>query len=923
MSRYTRKAILFFCCMTLLLAGLTGRANDSARLPDALLKKLQEFQRADNLADWIYARLDHVDSDPANNLDFLMATQQAAWRSYYTYPEREAWFNLLLLQGYHQLQAGNILASINAYEAAVQFYESYPLPLANPDEYLDYVLKPLGNNYTRLADYNTALYIQQKALALAEKKNNRQETAAIYSNMATSARWKGDLAGAVRYCQSGIRLVNRKSSLYGLLLSTYADVMMEQQRYDTAALLCRQALDWLDAFHQLGPMEDATALWYAGALQLEVRLALQKNNMQRAEGRTAFALSVLEEYFPATRQREKAKVNVLSGEILGKMHRYKESLEAHHQALRLLMPNWLPGNIRQLPPDSVLYGENTLADALAGKAEALAALQDVDAALAHYLAVFRAARQLRREFYSTDAKIRDLQVLRERATAAMQLAWQEWERTRQPRYQQQLLLIAELSKAQVLMEERVARLKTGTIPMTDTLALRQYRLREAVVTYQHELATGNAPAKWRNLLQATEYELSLLNKKIRLTAAAGLPEPALPDAGLLQTWYSLLPADVIVLEFFEGQPYSYLMELDRNGLRSTVRLPGRDSLRQLIPPFLQRWFTQGAAAMLNEPQEYYRDAHAIYDLLFGHTQWQPGRRYMLIPDGVFNYLPFDALVTEPAYKADVRQWPFLFRKAIVSQAYALQTWYSQQTQPYLEGQLAAFFVSRGKGSTQPVLSVEKEYALLKDRIGAGHAYFNEKATWQAFRQLADSLTVLHIGTHAVSSSLDSFPYLQLYDRPFLLADLRYKRFAPSLVVLGACRTADGLLMEGEGVNSLSRGFTAAGAGGVVSGLWNVNDEAATEIMALFYKALEAGDDPALALHRSREQWLEAHAGNPQLQLPYYWAGLQYSGHLLPVYFGEKGLRRYYWWLTAAGGLLLAGARWRYKKRSEKARRSTG
>ncbi|WP_315823247.1 CHAT domain-containing protein [Paraflavitalea speifideaquila] len=106
------------------------------------------------------------------------------------------------------------------------------------------------------------------------------------------------------------------------------------------------------------------------------------------------------------------------------------------------------------------------------------------------------------------------------------------------------------------------------------------------------------------------------------------------------------------------------------------------------------------------------------------------------------------------------------------------------------------------------------------------------------------------------------------------------------------------------MNSLSRGFTAAGAGGVIAGLWNVNDEAAIGILQQFYQQLDHAKDPGLALYDAKVQWLQAHTGNATLQLPYFWAGIVYSGRLQPVILERENN---HWLYYAAGLLIIIGA----------------
>ena len=99
---------------------------------------------------------------------------------------------------------------------------------------------------------------------------------------------------------------------------------------------------------------------------------------------------------------------------------------------------------------------------------------------------------------------------------------------------------------------------------------------------------------------------------------------------------------------------------------------------------------------------------------------------------------------------------------------------------------------------------------------------------------------------------------------------------PQLVVLSACRTGHGMLAEGEGIISLARGFIASGAAGIVAGLWNMNDETTSIMMGSFYKKLLTDHQPANALHAAKLQWLQTAAQEFQ-KLPYYWAGMIYSG----------------------------------------------
>ncbi|WP_315823246.1 CHAT domain-containing protein [Paraflavitalea speifideaquila] len=237
--------------------------------------------------------------------------------------------------------------------------------------------------------------------------------------------------------------------------------------------------------------------------------------------------------------------------------------------------------------------------------------------------------------------------------------------------------------------------------------------------------------------------------------------------------------------------------MDNRGVSGIKVIGNSRMLEQEVGQFMQQWFMNGAAPMINNPRSFYEQGYHLYTRLFADYSWDSTRRYLLIPDGIFSYLPFDALVTHAPYSHNYSAWPFLFKRATLSQAYSLQTWYQQQSAVYSTHSFAGFFVSKGKGQAQPALAVRQEYQSLQARI-KGSYYLDSNATWGHFTDQANGKGIVHISSHAVSSAQDSFPYLQFYDQPFYLFDLRYRSFAPALVVLGLVKRPMGPGWQGRG-----------------------------------------------------------------------------------------------------------------------------
>ena len=103
--------------------------------------------------------------------------------------------------------------------------------------------------------------------------------------------------------------------------------------------------------------------------------------------------------------------------------------------------------------------------------------------------------------------------------------------------------------------------------------------------------------------------------------------------------------------------------------------------------------------------------------------------------------------------------------------------------------------------------------------------------------------------------------------------------ACELVVLSACETALGSARAGEGLMSLRRAFSVAGADSVISSLWKVDDQATAQLMKDFYTNLWAkGMSRADALHQAKLRMLNLNrADNGGDAMPSTWGAFVLSG----------------------------------------------
>ena len=171
----------------------------------------------------------------------------------------------------------------------------------------------------------------------------------------------------------------------------------------------------------------------------------------------------------------------------------------------------------------------------------------------------------------------------------------------------------------------------------------------------------------------------------------------------------------------------------------------------------------------------------------------------------------------------------------------------------------------------------------ENRIGA-------ESTAQNFIETAPHARILHLATHGKADDVSSeFSYLAFAPERdstnnsstkglIYVKDLYNLSLNADLVTLSACETGIGKLQRGEGIISLARAFTFAGAKSVVTSLWSVNDSKTKDLMLLFYANLLHGISKTKALCDAKRSFI-ARNGNPH---PFFWASFIAIGDMSPL-----------------------------------------
>ncbi len=274
---------------------------------------------------------------------------------------------------------------------------------------------------------------------------------------------------------------------------------------------------------------------------------------------------------------------------------------------------------------------------------------------------------------------------------------------------------------------------------------------------------------------------------------------------------------------------------------------------------------------------------------------------VIIPDGILGYVPFDLLLREaPQNKEGFKNWSYLLLDHQLSYAYS-GTLHLKQVQrenrPKLQTKVLAFAPSFPKLESVQYASSRRQLAPLAhnqsevnqlSRYFASQTFFDSDASEAEFKQNAPSYDIIHIASHAlVNDKNPLYSHINftpgadsLEDGVLELAELFNLRLEAEMVVLSACETGLGKLQQGEGIVSLARGMSYAGANSVLTTLWQVNDAATADIMQRFYAELDKGMSKDAALRNAKLEYLKS---SDQIAAhPFYWAAYVPIGDMRPL-----------------------------------------
>ncbi len=614
----------------------------------------------------------------------------------------------------------------------------------------------------------------------------------------------------------------------------------------------------------------------------------------------------------------------LNGDILREEKNYTDAIREYDRALSIFtnipVSTLTTERILELEPDAVLgnYRINIL-EALWGKATTLLRQKNTKLALAWYDAAIHLTNRFRQSMPNQSSKIKLAALTKKIFEGAIKasLALSQKEKA---------FAYAEQSKAYVLMETILQMKARGQLPDVDQKTQEAWRLGQQQLkflnnefeksgTSEEQIAVQKKITRLQKELDRIDSVFQTNEQYRKLTTINS------PDFTSVQ---KLLYSNQALVEYFIGDQESYVFYLPQQGNLEIFPVGiGREALNRKVdslvqigirlPYTLESEIKDSTLLKLKTSlgfnriksfcdSIYAKYAYELYQHLLAPIEASPQAkptRLVVIPDDVLGYMPFDALLMKQpekigAYKsyAYAGMGPKGYQMAYNYSAALLK---EMQTHQKGKGanKLLAFCLTKE-------LTFRSQIAALQSLFAAPWALFYQKFknvdTKAALKKSLSGARFLHFATHGKMDDRnsnnswllmnggteeipDSIRYLYLYE----IYDLPLNA---EMVVTSACETGIGRLYQGEGIISLARGFSAAGASSIVTTLWAVNSDTSGVLLKEFYQQLQNDRPKDEALSKAKYQWIQNQEDDKDAE-PFFWAGIVPVGDMAAIHLPEK------------------------------------
>ena len=835
--------------------------------------------------DKIYNAIDAFVANPSlESLQKLDTTEKNFWKN--SKPKKKNEFLAIVVlncnKAYFENKFGKTNQAISSYEKAWQAYQKNKLSNYNITEFC---LKPLGNLYTIIGDYDNAENTIKQYYYLAETEKNQAQKISAILNLSNVYQNTGRINEAIDLLEKTIKTEKLSALQKGTLLNNLGNnYMISAKGFLINPEPFAKAENCFKTAIKLLKTEKNQSETLSNCYRNLATFNSHWQNFDKANDYFAKAKKLILE-MKNQNSRTMAKLNYEEANLLFQQKKYAEARTIISSVFKILIPNY--SNKKSILPNSnSLYAETILLDALDLQAEIFLEQNQHKKAMEAYALSFQIEDLFSNLLVYENSKIINQIRIRNRTEKCIAIYDFLYKKENKIAYIECAFQLSERTKSGVL-KSYLSNKKTAS--REETLHLEQLQ------NWSNEIVKEQQKGDLANVSKINEAikkqnELMLSLKKIRQKNQVNSAE----NIDLKSLYLKLEKDKAIMVEYFLGFENMYVFTLANQRIK-LEHINITDTAIPKIISFLD--YFSDANKITDNISGYNHYGNSLYKILKlpTNTTYQ---NLLIVPDGLLNFLPFEALITKESTTTNFAQMHYFLNDFRIA--------YNNSATFYLEGKP----ISSVKKSVLGVFPVfeKTNYELMFSKAEMqfiktnfdGQFFDNSNATFDNFKRNVANYSILHLSTHATSGDTETPASIKFYDQEILYSELYNLNLNPDLVVLSACETGIGKLYKSEGAMSIARGFQFAGAQNLLFSLWKVNDYTTSVFMENFYKNIKKGESYLDANANAKLDFLKDKSISNAKKSPYYWSAFVYYGGIET---GETPTNYYFYIL---GLLILIG-----------------
>lgn len=754
-------------------------------------------------------------------------------------------------KGYYENQFGKTLKAISSYENAWKSFQENKLGNYDIGEYC---LKPLGNLYTIIGDYESAENtIKHYFYAAILQKNQLQKIGAILnlSNVYQSSG-KNDLA--IILLQKTLKEEKLSTAEKGKILNNLGTNFMLLNDFGKAKEALNESLKFLQKKQN---EEEILSNTYRNLAFIENKnKRFKEANIHLAKAETLFFNRREEPRKIAKFYYDKALIQLEQGLI-------SESNASIQQVFKTLIPNYIQDG-KVVPNKKSVYADTVLMEALDLQAVIFTQQNKLQKALECYALSFYVEDLLQTLIFYENSKIISQVRSRNRSEKCIRICDLLYQKTKNNNHLKNAFHYAENNKASVLK----AMIASENVRSNEKRKLFEQIQELNTFILKEQQKFENADVVKINEALNKQNELMLSAKSLKENKQ--IPTENIPFEKLFK---QLKHDKAILISYFYGSEKLFSFLLVNDSLTLTV-LENDTNFKKCTNDFLE--FFSDANKITNDVLHYNSTANTFYNYLKLPKKGKY-ENLIILPDGVLNFVPFDALITSRNTSSNFAKMPYFLHDYKISYNNSAYFYLAKKPFQFKKETVLGVFPIFANTDLELAYS-NKELEKIKENF-KGLYLEKDEATFKSFKLNAHEYSIIHLSTHASSGDIYTPASLKFYDEEILYSELYNLNIQPDLVVLSACETGLGKWYKSEGAMSISRGFQLAGAKNLLFSLWKVNDYTTSVFMEKFYKNLKKSGNYSEANHQAKLDFLNDETISNSKKSPYYWSAMVYYGTL--------------------------------------------